>query len=658
MKEIKNKFFIIGLLFFNLFFSYSIYAQSLDETALELEMANRLEVMLEKLIGKERALVKVDIKISPRTSQENFLTPSLRNLPGVVFPEALQKSQTGSTSDFPNIENINVVVYLDNKLPQDKVNLVRASVPKWLELDFSRGDSLKIELIPWKENLPEEVAVKQLSFLKRNLWVIMIIGGILGLGILLFLILFIPTRKFIKERAKIKPEEKKLPDFEGILKDLKESLTQAMGGTSQGIDRLLEDIRDILTKTPTKTDKILEEVKETLEKIAQYQATLSAGGGAGGGAGVSVGREIGQASFLDALTEVVGTLKSTAAGGGVSAEALDALHKIEELMRKQVEASSSQVKILDEPFKYLNSLSVREILLFIEGEPARISAIILAHIEPQKATQVLLSLPQERQIEVSLALANLIEDEKVAQEIRDFLQRKIPEVKLKSDFVPVSGIKALAGILSHLSYDLTTSLLEKIERNNPSLAKAIKNELFLFEDITRLSDKAILEILKILDIEVLSWALSVASDKVKDKFYKNMSEKETQLLKEEIEALTPLREALSKEIVFFEDIVDLDSRVIQHIIRTVDKDTLKIALKGSSEEVREKFYSLLTERGKAMLKEDIEIMVDVSPSYVEEAQKKILDCIYNLKRKPFLSQQLILEKIKELERTGRISLTT
>jgi hypothetical protein len=54
-----------------------------------------------------------------------------------------------------------------------------------------------------------------------------------------------------------------------------------------------------------------------------------------------------------------------------------------------------------------------------------------------------------------------------------------------------------------------------------------------------------------------------------------------------------------------------------------------------------------------MLKEDIEIMVDVSPSYVEEAQKKILDCIYNLKRKPLLSQQLILEKIKELEKDGK-----
>jgi flagellar motor switch protein FliG len=183
--------------------------------------------------------------------------------------------------------------------------------------------------------------------------------------------------------------------------------------------------------------------------------------------------------------------------------------------------------------------------------------------------------------------------------------------------------------------------------------------MFLFSDIANVNDKAVSEIIRSIDTPRLAMALIKASDKVREKFYKNMTDRAVTMLKEEIDALhPPALDSLGKKMLLFEDILELDNKTVQEIFKKVDKDILKVALKGTSEEIRQKFYSMMTERGAAMLKEDIEVMAAIPRTSAEEAQKKILEMVRALEKEPFVAQQEILEKIRELEKVGRISLSS
>lgn len=631
-----------------------------DAEALSVEMSNRLETMLETVIGKDRSLVKIRVELSsqPVPPEMRVVKGNLRRLPGVVLPEATsEKTRSSSTTPIPVIEKILVTVYLDQKLTKDKVELVKTSVPKWLGLDLNRGDTLKVELIPWRDIPPDDVAVKQLSFMHRNYWVIIGIAGVAILVFILFIILAVPTRKLVRERLRFKPQEQKQPDFDAILKDLK----QSMKGTSQEHSTtILEDIKEILAKAPSRVDSLLEDIKGVLEAMAEKSAL---GGGGGGGAGAAIAAPpppgapgFTSNDFLAALKDTIAPGTGGAGGTGTPNEMIEVLQKIEELSRKQVEAMAG-TKTFDEPYKYMAALSVREILYYIEGEAARIAALILGHIDAHKSSEVLVSLPADQRIEISLAMAGLVETDKVALEVRNFIQRKMPEVKLRADFNPIKGSKALADILSTAPAEMTNSVLGNMEKENPSLAAAVKREMFLFADILRLDDKAITELLRSVAQHQLSLALTVATDEVKEKFFRNMTNTAVSMVKEEIDMLSPPTGAGGpKKIVLFQDILDVDAKTAQNIFKNIEKDVLKIALKGTSEDIRQKFYSLMTERAATILKEDIEVMATISPQTATDAQNKILARIRQLDNAPLVAQRGLLEKLQELAKAGRVNL--
>jgi flagellar motor switch protein FliG len=604
MKRKSNFIVILAINFLCLFLSLPpppIFCQETrraDASALEMDMSRRLEEMIEKIVGKERSLVKVQLKLSepPETAREVVLATELRNLPGVALPKTPPKKvEPVPKSTVSVIETIAITIYLDNKLPKEKVDEIKSSVPKWMKLDFSRGDSLKIELIAWKEVTPEDVGIKQLSFLKQNLWVIISIAVIIILG-LLFLFLFMPTRKLLKEGP--------------------------LGKMAQGKSRAGAEAGGSNTED---------------------QATASA----------DMNQE-----FLAALRQTIAPLGAATGGTGISPETLEVLKKIEESSRLQAEAATKTTDLLDEPFKFLNSLPIKQVKLYIEDEPARIAALVLSHIDLDKSAQILSELPEERETEISIAMATLIDTPQMPEEIKEFIKRKMSLVKLHTDSSFIAGNKALASILSSTPYNIRVELLEKIKKQNPAVYEAVKKEMFVFEDIAELEDKTIQEILKGVDRDRLTLALRKTTEEVKQKFFANVSEAELAILKKDIAAFQPATEegGTQKKIILFEDILALDNKTFQEILKNISRDTLKTALKGVSEEVRQKFYSLMTERGAAMLKEDLEVMPAIAANLSEEAQKKILEEIQKLENLPIVAQREILKKIQQLADAGRINI--
>ena len=93
---------------------------------------------------------------------------------------------------------------------------------------------------------------------------------------------------------------------------------------------------------------------------------------------------------------------------------------------------------------------------------------------------------------------------------------------------------------------------------------------------------------------------------------------------------TELAEEIKKKMFVFEDIITLDSRSIQRILREVDNNDLAIALKGSGDEVKNVVFANLSKRLSAMIQEDMEYMGPVRLRDVEDAQQKIVNVIRKL----------------------------
>jgi len=91
-----------------------------------------------------------------------------------------------------------------------------------------------------------------------------------------------------------------------------------------------------------------------------------------------------------------------------------------------------------------------------------------------------------------------------------------------------------------------------------------------------------------------------------------------------------LAEIIKKKMFVFEDIIALDNRSIQRILREVDNHELAVALKGSTEEVKEVIFSNISQRLSAMIAEDLEYMGPKRIKEIEEAQQKIVNIVRKL----------------------------
>lgn len=103
------------------------------------------------------------------------------------------------------------------------------------------------------------------------------------------------------------------------------------------------------------------------------------------------------------------------------------------------------------------------------------------------------------------------------------------------------GIKSLVDILNNVDRATEKAILERLEEESPAIAEEVSKMLFVFEDIILLDDRAIQLVLRDIDQKDLALALKVASDDVKDKMFKNMSERASTMLKEDMDFMGPVR---------------------------------------------------------------------------------------------------------------------
>jgi len=205
------------------------------------------------------------------------------------------------------------------------------------------------------------------------------------------------------------------------------------------------------------------------------------------------------------------------------------------------------------PFSFLRQVDRQNILTYIADEHPQTIALVMSHLPPSFGAEILAGLPEERRLSVVRRIAKMGQtNPDVIREVEKGLERRMSSVMSQS-FQNAGGVEAVAEMLNVADCTTERALLENLEREAPELVEEIRRLMFVFEDISKFTDKDIQTILK--DVETNQWALAlkVASEELKEKILSNMSERAAEMLKEEMGYLGAVKrsavEAKQQEIV-------------------------------------------------------------------------------------------------------------
>ncbi|HJT18964.1 MAG TPA: flagellar motor switch protein FliG [Nitrospira sp.] len=191
-----------------------------------------------------------------------------------------------------------------------------------------------------------------------------------------------------------------------------------------------------------------------------------------------------------------------------------------------------------EALKWLDAKSLGQML---KVEHPQTIAVILAHLDTEQASQLLAGLPEALRADTAMRLATM---EEVQPDVLEALSHSLQETLLAntgSQATSIGGAEVIANILTRLDKATEGGIMTKIAERNQSLADSIRALMFVFDDLIKLDDRGIQELMKEISKEDLPVALRGAGQDVKDKFFKNMSSRASEMLKEDMETRGPVK---------------------------------------------------------------------------------------------------------------------
>jgi flagellar motor switch protein FliG len=195
------------------------------------------------------------------------------------------------------------------------------------------------------------------------------------------------------------------------------------------------------------------------------------------------------------------------------------------------------------PFDSLKRIrDVTPVLALLHDEDPQTIAVVSSHMKPNQAAELLQSLPEEKMIEVAIGIATMEQTNKeTLMQIEQHLNRKLQNL-ISNEQAQPDGIKTLVSILNNVKRNTEKTLFERLDEVDLDLSKEIKDNMFVFEDIIKLPQRSIAQLMgKITDNPMIAKALKTAPEELREKIYAAVSSNRREAILEEAEALGPLR---------------------------------------------------------------------------------------------------------------------
>jgi flagellar motor switch protein FliG len=189
----------------------------------------------------------------------------------------------------------------------------------------------------------------------------------------------------------------------------------------------------------------------------------------------------------------------------------------------------------------LQKADPEQLAKFIQGEHPQTIALVLAHLSGKAASAVLILLPEKLRAQVVVRLAQMQQfSPEMVQKISLVLRRRMTSLGEQSRR-GFGGVKAVADILNAVDVRFSTAILEAVEQDSPKLAVSIRDFMFTFQDFLDVRETSLRELLGQMDKKTLAMSLKGASTELKDHFFKCMSTRAVEMLKEDMEAMGATR---------------------------------------------------------------------------------------------------------------------
>ncbi len=189
----------------------------------------------------------------------------------------------------------------------------------------------------------------------------------------------------------------------------------------------------------------------------------------------------------------------------------------------------------------LELIDAKTLSNFVRNEHPQTIALILAHLDPKKMGEVLKQIPEALHTEVLLRIANLeAVAPEIIDEIDDVLRNEIQALGSVSS-AKLGGVEPIAEMLNLIDKATEEQILDNLEERDPDLAEEIRQLMFVFDDLIKIDDRGIQELIKSISNDKWKIALKTASQSVVDLVFRNMSERAAQMLKEDMEAMSAVK---------------------------------------------------------------------------------------------------------------------
>ena len=181
-----------------------------------------------------------------------------------------------------------------------------------------------------------------------------------------------------------------------------------------------------------------------------------------------------------------------------------------------------------------------------------------------------------KQIEVVKRVANMEQtNPEVIAEVEQGLEARLANM-LTQSFEKIGGVETVAEMLNLVDRTTEKGIMEGLEAEDPDLVEEIRRLMFVFEDINLVDDKGIQAVLKEVENDELAVALKAASDELKDKIFKNMSERAATMINEDMEYMGPVR---------MSDVESAQQRIVDIVRRLEDAGEIIISGRGGAGEM-------------------------------------------------------------------------
>jgi flagellar motor switch protein FliG len=221
-----------------------------------------------------------------------------------------------------------------------------------------------------------------------------------------------------------------------------------------------------------------------------------------------------------------------------------------------------------EALKWLDARAVCEL---IRLEHPQMIAIVLAYLEPDHAAEVLALLPSGIRSEVVVRIASLDGVQPTAlTELDDIIEKQFSGNGAAKTST-LGGPKAAADIMNALEPSHESAVMEQIKKSDEALAQLIEDLVFTFDDLGSLDDRSMQELLRQVPGDGLLLALKGAEDSLKEKIFKNMSQRAAEMLKDDLESKGPVRVA---------DVEAAQKTILQQARKLAAAGTISLGGKG------------------------------------------------------------------------------